>query len=139
MYQEFLKNYMSQEDAQKYTHHKLKIKLQTKSHFIVFHSAPQTNKPNLISHISLKLKNITNKAVDHGQRKKLKEILTAQSLSGDLSRVEPGGVSRISRHATDHNILLILRAIFSSHSTSKGQRVTLSVHVLKSMAGWLSV
>ena len=86
MYQEFLENYMSQEDAQKYTHQKLKIKLQTKADFIVFHSAPQANKPDLISHISLKIKDIINKAVD--QKKKLKEILTAQSMSCDLSRVE---------------------------------------------------
>ena len=66
-YQEFLENYMSQEDAQKYTHQKLKIKLQTKADFIVFHSTPQANKPDLISHVSLKIKDIINKAV--GQKK----------------------------------------------------------------------
>ena len=89
-YQEFLGNYTSQEDAQKYTHQKLKIKLQTKTDFIVFHSAPQANKPDLISHVSLKMKDIINKAVD--QKRKLKEILTAQSLSCDLSRVEPSEI-----------------------------------------------
>ena len=84
MYQESPENYMSQEDAQIYTNQKLKIKLQTKAYFIVFQSAPQTKKPDFISHISLKIKDIINKAVD---QKKLKEILTAQSLSCDLSRV----------------------------------------------------
>ena len=54
--------------------------------FIVFQSAPQANKPDLISHVSLKIKDIINKAVD--QQKKLNEILTAQSMSCDLSRVE---------------------------------------------------
>ena len=64
----------------------MKVKLQTKADFIVFHSAPQANKPDLISHVSLKIKDIINKAVD--QKKKLNEILTAQSMSCDLSRVE---------------------------------------------------
>ena len=72
MYQEFLGNCMSQEDddAKKYTYQKFKTKLQTKADFIVFHSAPQANKSDLISHVSLKIKDIINKAVD--QKKKIK-------------------------------------------------------------------
>ena len=84
---------MSQEDAQKYTHQKLKIKLQTKADLIVFDSVPQANKLDLISHVSLKMKDIINKAVD--QKKKLKEIPTAQSLSCDLSRVELSEIGKL--------------------------------------------
>ena len=117
---------MSQEDAQKYTHQKFKIKLQTKANFIVFQSATQANKPNFIGHISLKMKYIINKAVD--QKKKLKKILTAQSLSCHLSRLE------LSEIGTLFYASLIVRSLRKSNTIFLSPLNPLDISAEKSLS-----
>ena len=117
---------MSQEDAQKYTHQKLKIKLQTKADFIVFHSAPQANKPDLINHVSLKIRDIINKPVH--QKKKLNEILTAQSMSCDLSRVE------LSEMGILFYASLIIRSLRKSNTIFLGPLNRLDISPEKSLS-----